>query len=112
MSGSAFNFFGVWSRSVYEGTGTLTTFEGRSFCSVCGSRVASLGDGEAEIMLGALDLAPSDIIPGYELWIGRREPWLMNLPWAEQYQHDRESRTIDAPSIEPDVPPPAHQPET
>ncbi len=111
VSGSAFNFFGVWSRSVYEGTGELGTFEGRSFCSVCGSRVASLRDDEAEIMVGALDIAPSDIIPGYELWIGRREPWLMNLPWAEQYQHDRGSRIIDAPPIEPDVPAPAQQPE-
>ena len=111
MSGSAFNFFGVWSRSDYEGAGELKTFEG-SFCSVCGSRVASLRDDEAEIMLGALDLAPSDIIPGYELWTGRREPWLMDLPWAEQYQHDREPRTIDAPQIEPDIPEPAQQPET
>ena len=79
MSGCAFNFFGVWSRSDYEGAGELKTFEGRSFCSVCGSRVASLRDGEAEIMLGALDLAPSDIIPSYELWTGGREPWLMDL---------------------------------
>lgn len=108
VSGSAFNFFGVWSRYDYEGAGELRTFEGRSFCSVCGSRVASLRDDEAEITLGALDLAPSDIIPGF----GRREPWLMNLPWAEQNQHDREPRTIDAPPIEPDIPVPAQQPET
>ena len=43
-------------------------------------------------MLGALDLAPSDIVPGYELWIGRREPWLMDLQWAEQFEHDREAQ--------------------
>jgi len=54
-------------------------------------------------MVGALDLAPSDIIPGYELWIGRREPWLMDLQWAEQFEHDRESRAIDAPPIEPEI---------
>jgi len=111
-SGSAFTFFGVWPRSAYEGAGELGTFEGRSFCSVCGSRVASLRDEEAEIMVGALDLAPSDIIPGYELWIGRREPWLMDLQWAEQFEHDRESRAIDAPRIDPDIPAPAQQPET
>ena len=78
-SGSGFNFFGVWSRSDYQGTGELTTFKGRSFCSVCGSRLASLHGDEAEIMLGALDLAPSDLIPSYELWTGGREPWLMDL---------------------------------
>lgn len=79
-SGSAFNFFGVWPRSAYLGTGELSTFEGRSFCQICGSRVTSLRDDEAEIMLGALDLAPSDIVPGYELWIDRREPgsWMCN----------------------------------
>ena len=54
-------------------------------------------------MLGALDLAPSDLIPSYELWTGGREPWLMDLQWAEQFQHDRESRTIDAPPIEPHI---------
>ncbi|MET2825470.1 GFA family protein [Mesorhizobium shangrilense] len=90
-SGSAFNFFGVWLRSAYEGTGQLGTFAGRSFCVTCGSRVASLRADEAEIMLGCLDEAPSDLIPAYELWIGRREPWLLNLQWAEQFEHDREA---------------------
>ncbi|MCV3210011.1 GFA family protein [Mesorhizobium sp. YC-39] len=92
-SGSAFNFFGVWPRSAYLGTGELSTFEGRSFCQICGSRVTSLRDDEAEIMLGALDLAPSDIVPGYELWIDRREPWLMDVQWAEQFEHDREAQS-------------------
>lgn len=78
------HFFGVWPRPAYLGAGTLQAFEGRSFCPECGSRVASLREAEAEIMLGTLDIAPSDIIPGYELWIGRRESWLMDLQWAEQ----------------------------
>jgi len=56
-----------------------------------------LREDEAEIMLGALDLAPSDIIPGYELWVGRREPWLLHLPWAEQFEHDHAPHSIDAP---------------
>lgn len=110
-SGSAFNFFGVWPRSAYGGTGELRTFEGRSFCPSCGSRVASLRDDEAELMLGALDLAPSDIIPDYELWIGRREPWLMDLRWADQFEHDREPRAIAAPPIKPDIQPPPQQPD-
>ena len=60
-------------------------------------------------MLGALDLAPSDIIPDYELWIGRREPWLMDLRWAEQFEHDREPRAIASPPIEHDIPAPPQQ---
>ncbi|WP_095091506.1 GFA family protein [Mesorhizobium sophorae] len=110
-SGSAFNFFGVWPRSAYEGAGELRTFEGRSFCPDCGSRVASLRGDEAEISLGALDLAPGDIIPGYELWIGRREPWLMDLQWAEQFEHDREPHPIDAPPLEPEIPAAQQQPD-
>ncbi len=89
-SGGAFSFFGVWPLSDFQGAGELQTFQRRSFCPRCGSRVASLRDDEAEIMLGALDMAPSDLIPAYELWIGRREPWLMDLQWAEQFEHDRE----------------------
>jgi len=45
-------------------------------------RALPLREEEAEIMLGSLDIAPSDIIPGYELWIGRRERWLMDLQIA------------------------------
>ena len=60
-------------------------------------------------MLGALDLAPSDIIPDYGLWIGRREPWLMDLRW--QFEHDREPRAIAAPPIEPDIQLPKQQPD-
>ncbi|MBM2712689.1 hypothetical protein JQK88_15780 [Mesorhizobium caraganae] len=62
-------------------------------------------------MLSALDLAPSDIIPGYELWLA---PGTVadESAMAEQYQHDREPRTIDAPPIESDIPAPAQQPET
>lgn len=43
-------------------------------------------------MIGSLDQAPSNLIPDYELWIGRRESWLLNLEWAEQFEHDWEPR--------------------
>ncbi|PBC09662.1 aldehyde-activating protein [Mesorhizobium sp. WSM3859] len=88
-SGSAYAAFAVWPRSAYQGTGKLGTFKGRSFCPMCGSRVVSLRDDEAEIMVGSLDTAPSDLIPSYELWTPRREGWLHNLPWADQYEADR-----------------------
>ncbi len=108
-SGSAFNFFAVWPRSAYEGTGEFGAFAGRSFCPVCGSRVASLRDDEAEIALGSLDQAPSDLIPSYELWIGRREEWLLNLPWAEQFAHDRQPAVL-SPSDDRPLPDSAKQP--
>jgi hypothetical protein len=46
-----------------------------------------------EIMLGSLD-APTQIIPDYELWVGRREDWMHPLPWAEQFDHDREEPNL------------------
>ena len=88
-SGSAYSMFGVWDRAAYEGSGELATYSGRSFCPTCGSRVVHLSDAEAEVMLGSLDEAPTDLIPSYELWTPRRERWMHPLPWADQFQRDR-----------------------
>jgi hypothetical protein len=89
FGGSAFSFFAIWPISAYEATGTTETFEGRSFCPKCGSRVTSLSADEAEVMVGSLDEAPSDLAPEYELWIKRREGWMQRLPWADQFNEDR-----------------------
>jgi len=88
-SGSHFTPFGVWPASAFECAGEMKVFAKRSFCPACGSRIAWLRDGEAEIMLGSLDDAPTGIVPEYELWIGRREDWMDPLPWAEQFDQDR-----------------------
>ncbi len=88
-SGSAYTAFAVWPRAAYEGTGAVGTFNGRSFCPACGSRVVNLRDDEAEIMAGSLDEAPNDLVPSYELWVPRREAWLHGLPWADQFEEDR-----------------------
>ena len=88
-SGSPFSFFSVWPRDTFSHTGDLSTFQGRSFCPTCGSRIVHLRSDEAEVMVGSLDDGPSELIPEYELWIGRREPWLMACAWADQYDHDR-----------------------
>lgn len=106
-SGSAFTFFAVWPLAAYQGTGELGNFEGRSFCKQCGSRVANLRSDEAEVLVGCLDKAPTDLIPEYELWVGRREQWLMDLPWADQFQNDRPQQAADAPAF---VPEPSQQP--
>jgi len=88
-SGSHYAAFAVWPSSAVEISGAMTTFAERSFCPACGSRIAWIRDDEAEIMLGALDGAPTDIAPQYELWTGRREQWLLALPWTDQFEGDR-----------------------
>lgn len=89
-SGSTFTAYAVWPRATFEGSGDVASWEGRSFCPVCGSRLYSLTDEEAEIKIGALDDAPTDLSPQYELWVFRREHWLDPLPGRQQFQGDRE----------------------
>jgi hypothetical protein len=85
-----FTAFGVWPRSAFNSSGAVSTWEGRSFCPECGSRLFALRDEEAEIKLGTLEDAPTGLTPEYELWVWRRERWLNPLPGAEQHQRDRE----------------------
>ncbi len=88
-SGSAFTFYGIWPASQFDTTGETSEFRGRRFCSHCGSRMFSLDDREAEIKLGVLSQAPTPLVPSYELWVKRREPWLRPIEGAEQYTEDR-----------------------
>ncbi|WP_442866499.1 GFA family protein [Aminobacter sp. NyZ550] len=89
-SGSAFSAYAVWPVSTLEQTGQVSTYGSRSFCVTCGSRVTFVSDDKAEVMLGSLDVVPSDLTPQYELWTGRRENWLHPLPEAQQFDHDRQ----------------------
>jgi hypothetical protein len=88
-SGSSFTSYGVWPRAAFSSSGNVATHAGQSFCPACGSPLFGLSDGEAEIKLGSLDGAPTDIEPTYELWVKRRESWLQPLPHAEQFDEDR-----------------------
>jgi hypothetical protein len=88
-SGSVFVTFGVWPRSAFACTGTFQTYEGRSFCPQCGSRLFCVNTEEAEIRLGSLNEAPLPFGPEYELWIKRRETWLPRLSEVVQYDQDR-----------------------
>lgn len=101
-SGSAFTFFAIWGRKAFKVDGQIATYKGRSFCPNCGSRTFALTADEAEIMCGALDDAPTDLVPSYELWIPRREEWMMHLPWADQFTGDRNvPSSSQAPSDAP-----------
>ena len=88
-SGSAFTFYGIWPADRFEHTGETSAFQGRRFCPRCGSRVFSVDDQEAEVKLGILSEAPTPLVPSYELWIKRREPWLRPVEGAAQYEEDR-----------------------
>ncbi|MBK6806606.1 MAG: GFA family protein [Betaproteobacteria bacterium] len=88
-SGSAFTFYAVWPARAFERVGETSEFNGQHFCSRCGSRLFSIDDREAEIKLGILSEAPTSLVPSYELWTKRREPWLRPIEGAEQYEEDR-----------------------
>lgn len=88
-SGSAFTFYAVWPAHQFETTGETSEFRGQHFCARCGSRLFSIGDREAEVQLGILSEAPTPLVPSYELWVKRREPWLRPIEGAEQYEEDR-----------------------
>lgn len=75
-SGSVFTAFAVWPESAFETSGETRQWERRHFCPKCGSRLFEIDGGEAEIKIGTLDTAPTDLSPRYELWAHRREPWL------------------------------------
>ena len=65
------------------------SYQGRYFCSACGSSVFSVSEEEIEIHLGTLD-SPNQLKPTYELWNIRREHWLPPFPNVERYERDRE----------------------
>ncbi|MEP7453518.1 GFA family protein [Phyllobacterium sp. SB3] len=75
-SGSSFVTFAVWPHDRFICSGGYATYEGRSFCPTCGSRLFCLSKEEAELRVGSLDDAPNNIPPDYEIWSIRRECWL------------------------------------
>jgi hypothetical protein len=65
-------------------------YQGRHFCSRCGSSVFARYDDEVEVHLGTFD-APDQLVPTYESWTVRRETWLPPFDFAHSYEHDRQS---------------------
>ena len=89
-SGSSFATFAVWPRERFSVMGGVSTYDGRSFCPHCGSRLFNLTDDEAEIRIGSLDDSPSNLVPSYEIWNKRRETWLHPVEGADQFPEDRD----------------------
>ena len=89
---SAFNAFAIFQADQVEISGESESWRSspdyeRHFCARCGSGVFG-GDGEeVELSIGSFD-TPGLFEPEYELWIGRREPWLAALD-IPQYETNR-----------------------
>jgi len=88
LTGSAFSPTANWHADQFTMSGELKTFERRSFCPSCGSRLFFLFEGGVEVFLGTLDDAPYDIAPMVEVWTVRREPWLPSLPGTARHLHN------------------------
>jgi hypothetical protein len=76
-----------WPFEAFEITGELASFDGRSFCPRCGSRLLDTpepGDTLIEIRLGSLDEAPFELKPEAEMWVRRRESWIPPIEGAAQ----------------------------
>ena len=89
-TGAAYVTYADWPRSAFTSAGHAREYMGRSFCTICGSRLYHLTDDRAEIMLGALDDAPTDLAPAREGWTIRREHWLAPIPGCAQFERDPE----------------------
>lgn len=89
---AAFNPFVVFTACQMTTRGTPQAWRSspgyvRWFCPTCGSRVWATLDEEVEVSLGSFD-APGLVVPQYESWIVRREPWVAQLD-APQFARDR-----------------------
>jgi hypothetical protein len=88
-SGSVFVAYAHWKIEDCDVTGTYSTYEGRSFCPTCGSRLFDVHEHDIEIRIGSLDEAPTTLLsPMHEGWINRRELWLMPIGGATQNDED------------------------
>lgn len=86
--GAVFFAAAVYPQDAVTVSGNPKAYEGRYFCSVCGSSVFARSGEEIELHLGALD-APNQFVPTYELWTDRREDWLPDLPGVTPHRRDR-----------------------
>ena len=95
--GAIFRTFAIYPKGSVHLTGETAVYahvakDRRHFCPRCGSSVlAEDGGDEVEVFVGTLD-DPDQLRPTYELWMGRRESWLPELPVLHRYAHNREGQ--------------------
>ncbi|WP_127143437.1 GFA family protein [Pelagibacterium montanilacus] len=88
--GAVFYAAAIFPDSAVSITGDTAEYKGRHFCPSCGSSVFARSGDEIEVHLGSLD-NPGQLVPTYENWTIRREPWLPPFPLEHHYTRDRES---------------------
>jgi hypothetical protein len=84
--------YGQWPVEAFEMTGELASYDGRGFCARCGSRLfdpVDSCDTLIEIRLGSLDEAPFELKPEAEVWVKRRESWVLPVDGAAQHHESR-----------------------
>ncbi|HEX8450373.1 MAG TPA: GFA family protein [Allosphingosinicella sp.] len=87
--GALFHASAIFSEDQVTVEGETREYDGRFFCPRCGSSVFGRSGDEVEVNLGSLD-SPGALVPTYELWTVRREPWLPPFPVVRSYERDRE----------------------
>lgn len=88
VTGTSFLAYADWHPHQFEYTGEVATYDGRSFCPACGSRLFNADETGTEVYLGSLDDAPNAIKPQVEGWCKRREPWLPTNAGVPMYPED------------------------
>lgn len=88
VTGGPFLAYADWRPNQFSYEGKVSTFDGRSFCPTCGSRLFAISDDQVEIYLGSLDAAPYGIAPLNEGWAKRREPWLQPIAGIPLFPED------------------------
>ena len=91
-SGSTFTVYAQWPVERFEVSGEILSYHGRGFCPRCGSRLLNPpepGDTLIEVRIGTLDDAPFGLKPEAELWVKRREPWIVPVEGASQHDENR-----------------------
>ena len=86
--------YALWPIEGLEISGELSSYDGRGFCSRCGSRLidtANAGDALIEIRVGSLDEAPFELKPEVEIWVKRRESWIPPVEGATQYDESAQA---------------------
>lgn len=87
--GALFYAAAIFPEDAVTVTGRTHHFGDRHFCPRCGSSVFARSQDEVEVHLGVLD-APNQLVPSYESWTVRREPWLPEFPGMRCYARGRE----------------------
>lgn len=89
--GALFHASAIFSQAAVTIEGKPKEYQGRYFCSECGSSVFGRSGDEIELNLGAFDTS-DQFTPTYELWTTRRESWLPPFPIKKLYDGDRDNK--------------------